>query len=64
MPTLNWYIVLKATGAPVTLFQLGGADYAHHIPACARGFENLTASLPKEREHSITRWVAVPKMTM
>ena len=28
-----------------TLFQPGGADYAHRITACPPGFENLTASL-------------------
>ena len=32
-------------GVQVTLFQPGGADYAHHITACPPGFENLTASL-------------------
>ena len=29
----------------LTLFQPGGADYAHHITACPLGFENLTTSL-------------------
>ena len=29
----------------ITIFQPGGADYAHHITACPPRFENLTASL-------------------
>ena len=29
----------------LTLFQLGGADYAHHITACPPGLEYLSAYL-------------------
>ena len=32
-------------GVNLTLFQPGGADYAHHITACPPRFENLTTSL-------------------
>ena len=32
-------------GVQLTLFQPGGADYAHHITACPPGFEILAASM-------------------
>ena len=37
--------VMPLAGVQLTLFQPGGADYAHLITASPPGFENLTASL-------------------
>ena len=36
-------------GAQLTLFQPGGADYAHHIIDSTPGFENLTTALVRLR---------------
>ena len=39
------YVAPRNLGVQLTLFQPGGADYAHHITTCPPEFENLTASL-------------------
>ena len=35
-----WNLIVQ-----LTLFQPGGADYAHHITACTPGFENISTPL-------------------
>ena len=59
MPLVGGLGALKPTrnlGFQLTLFQPGGADYAHRITACPPGFENLAASLLSHFQNVQTKY--------